>query len=452
MAAAKAKKTESNEDSTPIQATVQNEGPVKRHLRVEVPAERVRGELDKAYGRLKGRAKVAGFRKGKVPRSVLEREFGAELREQVVQELIEHACARAMVENELDAVTSPRLLSHELDDAMTLKFEAELDVRPQFDLGEYKAMEMVRSIVRVEEDHVDEALRTLRERMAVTQTEEERVNVAVGDVVVFDMYGFAEGEPLENASGEGVQIEVGSGRFPEEFEKQLPGVTRGIQTPIDVHFPDDHRDPELAGKLVRFQVTVKEIKNKILPNLDDDFASEVGYDDCDTLEELRKRVRGDLESRAEVEADRRARGELLAAVVDRYSFDVPNGLVHRQVVEQLREMGVQELPEDKVDEVRQALEPGAVKQVRARFILDAVAKAEEIDVSEDELKSEINRQIASLGGDGQKVIDYYRDPAAVGGLRASMLRDKALERVAELATRRDVEVDESQLAGPQGSS
>jgi trigger factor len=395
---------------------------------------------------------MPGFRKGKVPRSVLEREYGEDVHQQVLQEVLEEACVETLAEHEIEAVGNPLLLSHNLSEAMTLTFEAQVEVKPAFDLAKYKSLEMVCRVVRVDEEHLDAALKSLRERAAVLQTEEDRVNVCAGDVIVFDMYAFAEGEPIDSASGEGIQLEVGSGRFPEEFEKQLAGVTRGIRTPIDVHFPAEHGDAELAGKLVRFQVTVREIKNKILPNLDDDFAHEIGYEDCGTLAELRGKIRGELEAHARADAERRARNELITQVVDAHSFDVPQALVERQVVDTLREMGVRDLPEERIEEVRSALEPGAIKQVRARFILEAIAAAEALEVADDELESEINRQVAGAGAQGDRAREYFSRPGAKHGLRANMLRDKALARVVELSTRRDVEVDESQVADHEGSS
>jgi len=436
----------------PIECTVEQPGPVTRLLRVAVAPEQVRTAFDTALTRVANRAKIDGFRKGKVPRHVVEKRYGEEVRKDVVQDLVERACGEAIRHHGLRPVANPSLVSQELADDGTLRFEARVEVRPEFVLGEYKGLEVERRIARVEDEHVSRALDSLRERMAVLLTEEERVNVQPGDVVQFDMYAFADGRPIDSASGQGIQLEVGSGRFPEEFERGIVGVTRGIQTPIDVRFPDDHRDQELAGKLVRFQVTVREIKNKILPKLDDEFAREVGYDDCDTLEKLREHVRKDLEAGAERDADRRVRNTLLARLVEAHQFEVPPTLVEQQIVDSLHDMGVQSLPPDKVDEVRTALEPGATRQVRAGFILDAIAAAEELKVEQEELESVVNRQMAGAGADAERVRSYYSNPAAVRSLYASMLRDKALTRATELSTRRDVVVDESQVADPGGSS
>ncbi len=427
-------------------SSVEEQGPVRRVLTVTVPPEHVEREFERAYKRLGGRVRVPGFRKGKVPRRVLEMRFGDEVREEVVTELIEGACADAIKEQGLDVVSRPRLIQHELDEQTGLRFEAMVDIRPHFELKPYKGLAADLRIVRVEEDDVDRAIAALRERYAVLETEEDRVNVAMGDVIVADLAASCDGEPLEQATGEGVQIEVGAGRLPEELEKQLVGVTRGIETPILVRFEQEHPDPDLAGKLVRFDVTVREIKNKILPRLDDEFASEVGIEGCETLEQLRTKVREDLERRERLDAERRMRNELLSSLVEAHGFEVPETLVDQQLVRMLRDMGVKEIPDDKVGEVRAALEPSAIKQVRAGFILDAIAQAEGLDVTEDELREAIKRQLVAAGSQVDAVRSYYQRPGAVATLRQDILRDKALDRVVELATRRDVEVDRSQVA------
>jgi trigger factor len=431
-----------------IQSSVEERGAVRRFLRVEIPAENVREEFDKAYAKLRGKARIQGFRKGKVPRNVLEQHYGDDIREDVVKHLIEHACADVFKEHEIQAVSNPELVSHALDeDGGGLKFEAVVEIKPEFQLGKYKGLDAVRKIVRVDDSHVDETIAGLRERLAVLEPEEDRVNVAHGDVIEFDMRAIADGQPVASASGEGAKLEVGSGHFPEEFEKQIVGVTRGIETPIDVNFPADHRDQELAGKLVRFHVTVKKIQNKIVPALDDEFAKSMGFDGCDTLEDLRTHVRSDLEARSMTDADRRMRDELLAGLVASHDFEVPETLVVQQIGASLRDMGVSDIPEDKVDEIREALEPQAVRMVRAGFILDALAKAEGLEVTREEIESEVNRQLAMAGNESAKVREHYARPSAVARLHSNMLRDRALAKVAELATQRDETVEESQVAG-----
>jgi trigger factor len=339
-----------------------------------------------------------------------------------------------------------------VNEAGALEFEVRVEIRPEFKLKPYRALDLVRRVIRVEERHVDASLESLRERMAELTPEEDRVNVARGDVIVADLYAFVDGKPLDSASGKGVVIEVGRGRFPEDLERQLVGVTRGIPTPIDVRFSPEHREAAVAGKLVRFQATVREIKNKILPAVDDEFARTVDLDGCNTVADLRDRIRQDLERRAQSDGERRARSELLELLVAAYSFEVPESLLDRRIAEIAHDLGVREITEEQVEELRKAFRPEAAKQVRVGFVLDSIAAAEHLEVSDEEVGSEVNRMAASAGANAEQVREHYAPTSrARESLRIGMLRDKAVDRVVELASRREVMIDASQVADPQGS-
>jgi trigger factor len=429
-----------------LQVAVNEDGPVRRRIEIVVPAERVRDETERAYKRLAARVQIPGFRRGKVPRKVLEERYADDVRSDVVRHLVERTCGEAVRERAIPVVASPEVVDHGLSDDGSLRYVALVEVRPTFELGEYRGLEMVRKIEKVDEAQVDAMVARLRDRTAVLETEEDRVNVAAGDVVEFDMAATSEGRPIEKASGTGIKMEVGAGRFPDEFERQMIGVTRGIETPIAVPFPADHADAELAGKLVRFAVTVRSIKNKILPTVDDDFVKDLGWEGCETVDQLREKVRADLETHAREAADRRLRGELLGRLVESHPFEVPESLVNRQMGATLRDMGVSEIPEDKVEEIRSKLEPSAIRQVRARFLLEAIAAAEGIEVSDEELQNEIRRQFAGAGAEAETLRRYYSSPGAIGGLRLDMMRQKAMDRLAEFASARDEYVEESRVA------
>jgi trigger factor len=435
-----------------LTSSITETGPVTRVLKVEVPAGRLAQSMDATFSQLAGRAKLPGFRRGKVPRKVLEREYGTDVREQVISDLTESACRDAIAEHRLTPVANPRLLNRKVNEAGALEFEVRVEIRPEFKLKPYRALDLVHRVIRVEDRHVDASLESLRERMAELIPEEDRVNVAQGDVVLVDMYAFVDGKPLDSASGKGVVIEVGRGRFPDDLERQLVGVTRGIPTPIDVRFSPEHRDSAIAGKLVRFQVTVREIKNKILPAVDDEFARTVDVDGCNTVADLRDRIRQDLERRAQSDGERRARSELLELLVAAYSFEVPESLLDRRIAEMAHDLGVREVTEQQIEELRKAFRPEAAKQVRVGFVLDSIAAAEQLEVSEEDLRSEVNRMAASAGANAEQVREHYAPASrARESLRIGMLRDKAVDRVVELASRREVMIDASQVADRQGS-
>jgi trigger factor len=429
-----------------LEVSVKDDGPVRRRLEIVVPAPRVQTERERAYKQLAGRAQIAGFRKGKVPRSVLEKEYGPQVEHDVVRHLVEETCADVLREREIRAVASPDVVEHGKTEDGGLRYVAVVEVRPTFELGEYRGLDVVRKIERVEDRHVDEMVERLRDRSAVLETVEERVSVETGDVVEMDMVATSEGKRIDKASGTGIRLEVGSGRFPGTFEEQIVGVTRAIETPIDVAFPDEHGDPELAGKSVRFAVTVRSIQRKVLPTVDDDFVKDLGWEGCESVVQLREKIRTDLEAHAARDADRRMRGEILGRLVEAHAFEVPETLVNRQMGATLRDMGVTEIPEDQVEEIRAKLEPSATKQVRARFLLEAIANAESLEVTKEELENEVRRQLAAAGPNADELRQYYSAAGAVGGLHLDMLREKALERLAALSTHRDEFVEESRVA------
>ena len=433
-----------------ISSSVKKKDSVTRNLSVSVAPEEVAAERKRAYGRIRSKVEIKGFRKGKAPDSVLAERFGDEVDEDVVRALVERACRTALDEQGLEPVVTPRVTSHELDEERGLSFEAQVEIRPEFKLRKYKGLKGVRRVVTVTDEQVAKFLGSLRERAATLETEEGRVNVETGDVVRIDLVALVDGMPVDKASGEGVQLEVGAGQFPEEFDKQIVGVTRGIETPILVRFADDHGDPDLAGQMVRFNTTVRAIMRKVLPSLDDDLPGELGIDDCPSLDELRAKLREELESRSSADADRHFRDTLLEQLVDKHSFDVPGGLVEARIMTRLRSMGLREISRDKFDELKSTLEPAAEKDVRASLLLDAIVGAENIEVEAEELERAVTAQVQAAGEGAEQMRRYFEEPGARTDLEVAMQREKALALVAEQAKRTDEEVSESQVAALSG--
>lgn len=430
-----------------IQSTIEEAGPIARTLKVSVSPEHVRGSFDRAYRKLQGRAHIKGFRKGKAPRPMLEQVYGAEVERDVLSELIEEGCAQTIREHKLDIVTAPRLLKHEYAGEGGLSFEAAVDIRPDVKLGPYKGLAVEKLVTRVEDSHVDSALDALRGRMAVLRVEEERDAVESGDIVVFSMFGFEGDTPVPGTSGDGLLLEIGSGRFPEEFEKQMVGVRRGERTPLTVAFSEEHADENVRGKTIRFEVTVTEIKTKVLPPLDDALAAEAGVEGIETLDALRDKIRQDLRERAGREADRRLQNVLIGKLVEAHEFEVPNSLLHETIHGYMHEMGA-EVAHDSEEskKLHEALAPRARGELRAGFILDAIAAAEELDVTREELENRVRAHLASAGRRVEEVRRHYSQPGAVADLRRNMMREKAAQLVFESASVQEREVEESKVA------
>jgi trigger factor len=430
-----------------IQSTIEEAGPIGRTLKISVSPEHVRESFDKAYKKLQGRAHLKGFRKGKAPRQMLEQTYGPEVERDVLSALIEEGCTQTIREHQLDIVTSPRLLKHEYAGEGGLSFEASVDIRPDVNLGQYQGLEVEKLVARVEDSHVDASLEALRSRMAVLRVEEDRTTVENGDVVVFTMYGFDGDEAVPGTSGEGLLLEVGSGRFPEDFEKQLVGVTRGVKTPITVSFSEEHGDESVRGKTIRFDVTVTEIKVKVLPPLDDSLAEEAGVEGCDTLDALREKIRQDLRARARQDADRRMQNVLIGKLVEAHDFEVPQSLMHEAIHGYMHEMGADH-PHDSEESknLHEALAPRARGELRAGFILDAIAVAEELEVTREDLENRIRAHLSSAGRRADEVRRHYSQAGAIAELRRNLLREKAAHKVFETASVQEREVEESKVA------
>jgi trigger factor len=429
-----------------IQSTIEESGSIQRTLKISVSPEHVRGCFEKAYRKLQNKAQLKGFRKGKAPRPMLEQAYGPQVERDVLSELIEEGCAQTIREHKLDIVTAPRLVKHEFD-GQALSFEAAVSIRPEIELGQYLGLPAERLVEKVPDAAVDSALETLRNRMAVLRIEEERSTVSEGDVVVFTMYGFEGDKPVPGTSGEGLLLEVGSGRFPEDFEKQLVGIERDVKTPVTVSFSDEHADENVRGKTIRFDVTVTEIKVKVLPELDDSLAAEAGIEGVETLEALRAKVRADLEERARREADRRMHNTLIGKLVESYDFEVPQELIHDTIHGYMREMGAQPAHDsDESHKLHEALAPRARGEIKAGFILDAIARTEDLDVTREELENRVRAHLASAGRQVEEVRRHYSQPHAIADLRRNMLREKAAERVFASASVQEREVEESKVA------
>ncbi len=430
-----------------ISSTMEESGPAARTLKISVSPELVRGRFDAAFRKLQARAQLKGFRKGKAPRALLEQAYGEEVQRDVVGELLEEACVESIRQHGLDVVAAPRLIRDEFAEDGSLSVEVGVDIRPDVRLGQYKDLSAEKLVVRVEDHHVDGTLDGLRHRMAVLRVEEERAVVEPGDVVVLDMHGFDGETPVPGTSGEGIVVEVGSGRFPQDFEKQLVGVTRAVRTPITVEFGEDHGDESLRGRAIRFDVTVGEIKTKVLPPADDSLAAEAGLEGVETLEALRERIRQDLRQRSVRDSERRLQDALLARLVDAHEFDLPGALLEETIHGYIHELGIAHgSEEEKSPELHATLESRARRSLKAGFLLDAIAAVENLEVSKEELEGRIRGQIASAGKRSDEVRRHYSKAGAIAELRTSLLREKAARCVFESAVVQEREVEESQVA------
>jgi trigger factor len=433
-------------------------------LHVEIPHDSVAQMYERTLRRITREAQVPGFRKGKVPRQIVLQRLGAEyVRSETLNDALPQWYEAALKEAEVDAVSMPELDLGDFDEGTDFSFTATVQVRPTPVLGQYRGLEVPKRQVEITDEQVDAQLVMLQERFASLQPVEDRP-VKKGDFVLMDLAGTHAGAPIEGAQATDYMAQIGRGELIPGFEDALEGIARGEEKSFDVTFPDDYHSEELQGKDATFNVTVKEIKEKVVPELDDRFATEAG--EYESVDQLRADIRERLTSAAEATAEREFKAKALDAAVANATVTVPPAMVDDQVHRLYHQLeadvgergltmdvylGVLEKTREQVEE---ELRPRAEHLVRRGLVVDAVVKAEGLEVSDDELRERIKADAELLGRDAnQLVLDLYKS-GRHEMLREELLMAKAVDLIADHAEPvplTDEEADEAEgEPEPQG--
>ncbi len=406
--------------------TVDDLSPVRKRLRVEIPAAAVQAELDRAFLTIGRQARLPGFRPGKAPRVVLERMFGEQVRREVLTRLVEQSFRRAVESRSLDVVGTPDIDAETLMAGTPLRYSATVDVRPAIAVGDLAGFEAERPAVSISEDDVDRVLAGLRESAARLRPIEDRAVVEAGDVVQVDLTSRMDrGEATRR---DGVLVEAGTGSFPLALERQLVGQHRGARLGLRVPYPPDYSNASLAGKTVEFEVEIKDLRAKELPPLDDDLARDHGR--CESLVELRERIRADLERQGAERAEARVHEMLVDQLLARHPFEVPASLVSRRCDTILASLDLQ-LPEGAdgeaaLERLRAEVRPRAEREVRIELLLDAIAAREGLTVTDEEVAAQVGVIATGKGQVPERVRAFYERPEARAALHARLLRERSL--------------------------
>lgn len=415
-----------------MQVTVEDLSPVKKRIGVALPPEEVRAQIDQAYRGLQQRARIKGFRPGHVPRAILERYYGEQVRSEVLARLIEDSYARALEERQLRAVARPEIVAEEVRPEAGLRYSATIEIKPEFEVVGYDAIEVERSVGPVSEAAIDAEIERLRQSLAQMVRCEDRDTVERGDLVEIGYTGVVDGRVLPGAAAESRVIEVGSQTFPPPFEDKLVGLRRGESTHIEVQYPAHHRSPEIAGKTVTFRVEIKDVGRKELPALDDDLAKDHG--ECGSLAELRAKVRIALEEVAERKADEAMRSALVRTLVERNPIEVPHALVERRVEAMLYELGLHDVTaggdaerEAQLTRIRGELHQRAGESVHAALLLERLAAQQRLEASDAEIDEHIAQALRAAPRERERVAEIYRGAAARREIGERIAQEKALE-------------------------
>jgi trigger factor len=383
-------------------------------LTFEVSAEEFEAALDKAFAKVVKTVQVPGFRKGKMPRGMFEKRFGIEsLYQDAVDIVLPDAYVKAVEESGIDPIDQPSIDIEEIERGKALVFTADVTVKPEVKLGEYKGLEVEELDVAVTDEDVDNELQQLRERHAELVVKEEGT-VEEGDTVVMDFEGFLDGEAFDGGKGENHSLEIGSGQFIPGFEEKLVGKELGVETEIQVTFPEDYHAEELAGKEATFKVTIHEIKSKELPELDDEFAKDVD-DEVETLDALKAKKREQLESEKKQSADNAKREDLINKATDNAEVEVPEVMVDTELDRMMREfeqrLQMQGMTLDLYyqfsgqDEnaLKEQMREDAGKRVKTNLTLEAIVKAENLDVTDEDVNTELETMAGMYGTDKEQL-------------------------------------------------
>lgn len=417
--------------------------PVEKKVTIEVDPERVAKEVERAYGGLGRRVKLKGFRQGKIPRNVLERHFRSEVEGEVAERIVQETFAEAVREEAIAVVAPPHVsISEGVSAGKPLRYTARVEVKPKLDPKDYKGLTVSRKPPAVGDEEVSAELTRIQDSFAELVPVEDRFEAKEGDWAVIDHDGEIEGKPFEGSRAEGVTVQVAPGPVSEGNVGALAGKKVGDTVEIDEPFPADHRREELRGKTAHMKLTLKALKARQLPPLDDALAKKLGIDGMETLDQLRARIREDLEKREKRRAEGELRDALVKAALGKNEFEVPPALVERAidamiegVAERFARQGIdiRRLQLD-VARMRGDLREQALLQVRGRLLLEAIAEAEKIEVSDEDLQAEIARMAEEIGMAPAKLQQQMRGEQARDALKMKVREDKALALMTSAAT------------------
>ncbi|MGQ9556511.1 MAG: trigger factor [Desulfurispora sp.] len=412
-------------------------------LEVEVEPSQFEQAVDRAYRKLVHKVSIPGFRKGKAPRVIFERFVGKEvLMNEAVELVVPDAYQQAVQDTGVEPVAPPELEVVQLEDGKPFVFKARIVVKPEVKLGQYKGLEVSTPDVTVTDEDIDNELKKLQNRYARLLTLEEG-QVQNGDLVSIDFEGKIDGEPFAGGQASDYTLEIGSRTFIEGFEEQLVGMSVGETRDINVRFPDDYGKEELAGKDAVFTVTVKLIKRKELSPLDDEFAKDVS--EFDTLAELREDIAGKLQEAAREKADAQVKQQVLEKAVAQAEMDIPEEMIAAQTEETLQNMETRLLNQglsldnylqytnSNRDELRVKMREDVISNIKQSLVLEAVARAEGLGVSEEEVDAEINKMSERLRQDAAVVRKILEARGQLGAVKENLLREKALQLLADSA-------------------
>jgi len=422
-----------------MKVSVEEINSIKKKMSVEVPEEQVIKEVDSFYRELSQKAKIKGFRPGKVPRNILERHFKDYVKTEVMQKLIQESYPQALSEAKLHPISNPLIDPGEMEGGKPFQYAATVEIKPEIKLEGYIGLTIEGKKEGVKDEEVEERLKNLQNIHAQLKTISEPRPIQSGDFVILDYEASMENKPLDEGKATDFTVEVGTGRFIPDLEEKLVGLKPDEEKEIEVSFPEDYGYKKWAGKTLSFHVKIKEVKEKILPVLDDEFAKDLG--DYSSLEDLRLKLREEIEKEKKLILERQLKDQMVEQLLQANSFEVPESLVEEQTRTlvsdakmRLASQGVDfknlGLSEEKLQGDYREM---AQKQVRTFLILEKIADQEGITVTDGEAEDRVREISERIHQKFDVVKRYYEKNGLIPEVKAGIMSEKILNFLLEKA-------------------
>ena len=423
-----------------MQITINEVGRLTKKMKIVLPKEEVNKELDAGFQKIKKDANIKGFRRGKVPRHILEKTYGQQVKAEVAEKLVQATYFDAIEKEKLDVVAHPEIKEPVFEGDGSFSYEAEVDTRPQFELNEYKGLEIEKQEISVTDEEIDSEVERLRKEIAPLRNVEDRA-AQVSDIAIVDFDGFHDGEQMKEVHGENVNVDIGTGHHGQEFENGLVGMKKGEESSVEVNFTADSPNPMMAGKKIEFKINVKDIKERVLPDLDDEFAKDVGAE-FDTLAALRDNVREKILAEKEQARSGDLLDKIMQKLVEANEFEVPARLVQYEINEYIKQTeetlkrGGLTLESAGVNraEAEERYRDTAVKRVRGDFILKKIAEMEDIKVLDEDMNNGFARIAKQYNMTVPEVKGYFKSRDDMLPFIGELLNEKILNFLSEEST------------------
>lgn len=376
-----------------MEIVVENLSDLTRKLTITLPKETVGPALDKAYAKINKEVRLKGFRRGKIPQSVLENNFKAQVEGEVGEKLVQGSYFEAVEKEKIEPVVHPEIAEHTFREDGSFEYVALVDIKPEFELKEYKGLEVEKASLTVDEEEIDKEIKLLQRHQAVLQTAEDDHVIAMDDVAIVDFQGFDNGKAMAEIRNENFSVDIGMHRLGKEFEEKLIGLKKGDKTLYEITFPADYPNPVLAGKNVEFKVDVKDVKVRIKPEIDDEFAKDI-KPELTSLAELKEDIRKRLQKTKDDAQQGDLDDKIMHKLIELNPFEVPQRLVNfeiqemlKQTEENLKRSGLSfESAGIKIDDLVEKNREVAVKRVKGDFLLKKIAEVEEIKIADEDIQ------------------------------------------------------------------